>query len=67
MRAAVSPKVRVKAAGGVRTLDAMLACHAAGCSRVGATATAAIMEEAYKREKEGTLVESEEGKLEKAY
>ncbi len=67
MRAAVSQKVRVKAAGGVRTLDAMLSCRAAGCSRVGATATVAIMEEAYKREKEGTLVESEEGKLEKAY
>jgi deoxyribose-phosphate aldolase len=67
MRAAVSPKVRVKAAGGVRTLDAMLACRAAGCSRVGATATVAIMEEAYKREKEGTLAESVEGKLEKAY
>jgi hypothetical protein len=34
---------------------------------VGATATVAIMEEAYRREKEGTLTESTEGNLEKAY
>jgi deoxyribose-phosphate aldolase len=32
----------VKAAGGVRTLDAMLAMLAAGACRIGATATAAI-------------------------
>jgi deoxyribose-phosphate aldolase len=57
MRAACSSKVRVKAAGGVRTLDAMLACRAVGCTRCGATATVAIMEEAHKREKEGTLIE----------
>jgi deoxyribose-phosphate aldolase len=67
MRATVSQKVRVKAAGGVRTLDAVLACRAAGCSRVGATATIAIMEEAYKREKEGTLAESADDKLQRGY
>lgn len=67
MSASVSQKVRVKAAGGVRTLDAVLACRAAGCSRVGATATIAIMEEAYRREKEGTLAESADGRLEKTY
>ncbi len=42
MRHIVGPSVGVKAAGGVRTLDAMLAMLAAGACRVGATATAAI-------------------------
>ena len=59
MRATCSQKVAVKAAGGVRTLDAMLACRAVGCTRCGATATIAIMEEAYKREQAGTLQEIE--------
>lgn len=43
MRATVSEKVQVKAAGGVRTLDAILPVIDAGCTRVGATATAAIL------------------------
>jgi deoxyribose-phosphate aldolase len=42
MRRVVGPSVGVKAAGGVRTLDAMLQVLAAGACRVGATATAAI-------------------------
>jgi deoxyribose-phosphate aldolase len=42
MRRVVGESVGVKAAGGVRTLDAMLAMLAAGACRVGATATAAI-------------------------
>jgi deoxyribose-phosphate aldolase len=42
MRRVVGNIVGVKAAGGVRTLDAMLAMLAAGACRVGATATAAI-------------------------
>ncbi len=50
MRASVSPKVQVKAAGGVRTLDAMLAAVEAGCTRVGATATAAILDEYKQRQ-----------------
>jgi deoxyribose-phosphate aldolase len=45
MRAAVSPKVQVKAAGGVRSLDAALAVIDVGCTRFGATATAKILEE----------------------
>jgi deoxyribose-phosphate aldolase len=53
MRANVSPKVQVKAASGVRTLDAILAVIDAGCTRCGATATAAIMDEFEKRKKEG--------------
>jgi deoxyribose-phosphate aldolase len=42
MRRVVGDNVGVKAAGGVRTLDSMLAMLAAGACRVGATATAAI-------------------------
>jgi deoxyribose-phosphate aldolase len=42
MRRIVGNAVGVKAAGGVRTLDALLAMLAAGACRVGATATAAI-------------------------
>jgi deoxyribose-phosphate aldolase len=53
MRANVSEKVQVKAAGGVRTLDALLAVIDAGVTRCGATATAAIMDEFEKRQKEG--------------
>jgi deoxyribose-phosphate aldolase len=42
MRRVVGDRVGVKAAGGVRTLDEMLAMLAAGACRVGASATAAI-------------------------
>jgi deoxyribose-phosphate aldolase len=45
MRASVSPGVQVKAAGGVRTLDALLEVMAIGVSRVGATRTAAILDD----------------------
>ena len=45
MRRSVSPRVQVKAAGGVRTLDALLAVLDLGVTRVGATATAAILDE----------------------
>ena len=49
MKKSVGPKVKVKAAGGIRTLDQLLAVQAAGCSRCGATATATMLEEAEKR------------------
>jgi deoxyribose-phosphate aldolase len=39
-------KVQVKAAGGVRTLDDLLKVKEAGATRVGATATEAILQEA---------------------
>ena len=55
MRANCPPRMRIKAAGGVRTLDSALEARAVGVSRFGATATKAIMDEAVKREKEGTL------------
>jgi deoxyribose-phosphate aldolase len=45
MRANTSPHIRVKAAGGVRTLDALLAVMDLGVTRIGATATATIVEE----------------------
>ncbi len=49
MRQSVSEKVHVKAAGGMRTLDAVLKNLEAGADRFGVSATAAIMEEAEKR------------------
>lgn len=55
MRATVSPKVKVKAAGGIRTLGAVIAVAEAGAVRVGATATKVIMDEALERERAGTL------------
>jgi deoxyribose-phosphate aldolase len=45
MRRCSPPHVRVKAAGGVRTFDRLLAVRALGVSRVGATATKAILDE----------------------
>ena len=53
MRANVSDKVQVKAAGGIRTLDALLAVIDAGVTRYGATATATILDDFEKRLKEG--------------
>lgn len=49
MKESVGPKVKVKAAGGVRTLDGLIAVREAGCTRCGATATISIMEDAKKR------------------
>jgi len=45
MRASVSDKVQVKAAGGVRTLPALLDVINVGATRCGATATAAILDD----------------------
>lgn len=45
----VGPNVRVKAAGGVRTLDGLLQVKEMGVTRLGASATAVIMEDAYRR------------------
>jgi len=55
MRKTCSAKVQVKAAGGVRTLDGALSVRAVGCTRFGATATKAIIDEARERERQGTL------------
>jgi deoxyribose-phosphate aldolase len=43
MRANTSPHIGVKAAGGVRTLDALLAVMEIGVTRIGATATETII------------------------
>ncbi len=45
MRANVSEKVQVKAAGGIRSLPALLDVIDAGVTRCGATATAAILDD----------------------
>jgi deoxyribose-phosphate aldolase len=45
MRRTVSPHVQVKAAGGVRTLDALIDVMNLGVTRVGATATKAIIDD----------------------
>jgi deoxyribose-phosphate aldolase len=52
MRRSVSPHIGVKAAGGVRTLDALLAVMALGITRVGATQTKAMLED-FKARKAG--------------
>jgi deoxyribose-phosphate aldolase len=49
MRKYSAPEVKVKAAGGVRTLDDLLRVRSLGATRIGASATAAILEEAKKR------------------
>ena len=48
MREACSPKVQVKAAGGVRDLNGLILVRDLGATRCGATATAAMLEE-YKK------------------
>jgi deoxyribose-phosphate aldolase len=48
MRQAVSPKVQVKAAGGVRDLAAALKVRETGATRFGATQTESIMAEAHR-------------------
>ena len=45
MRANTSPHIQVKAAGGVRTLDALLEVMALGTTRIGATATKTIIDD----------------------
>lgn len=52
MRRSVSSKVQVKAAGGVRDLDALMHVRDLGTTRCGATATAAMLNE-YRRRARG--------------
>jgi deoxyribose-phosphate aldolase len=49
MRKHSAPHVQVKAAGGVRSLDDLLHVRSLGVTRVGATATIAMLEDAKKR------------------
>jgi len=46
MRQHAAPHIQVKAAGGVRDLDALLAVRALGVTRCGATRTAAMLDDA---------------------
>jgi deoxyribose-phosphate aldolase len=62
MRATCGPGVRVKAAGGIRTLgDALLEALACGATRIGATATEAILAEVRARAVDGGLVGGGDG------
>ncbi|WP_461117239.1 deoxyribose-phosphate aldolase [Spirosoma jeollabukense] len=49
MRKYIGPRVQVKASGGIRTLDELLRVKKTGVTRVGTSATVAIMTEAYHR------------------
>lgn len=49
MRANCSPKVKVKAAGGVRDLDGLIRVRDLGGARCGASATVAMLDEYHKR------------------
>lgn len=49
MRKESGPNVQIKAAGGVRTLDDLIMVMSLGVTRIGATATEAIIAEAKKR------------------
>ncbi len=49
MKESIGPEVKLKAAGGVRTLDQLIGVQEAGCTRSGATATETILEEAKQR------------------
>ncbi len=50
MRKHCSSNVQIKAAGGIRTLDDTLGVRSLGVTRIGATATKEIIEEARRRE-----------------
>lgn len=62
MRASVSPKVAVKAAGGVRDLDGLVKVRDLGGNRCGASATVAMLDEYRRREAAGET-ETREAKI----
>ena len=49
MRENSPPNVQIKAAGGVRDMDALLAVREIGVTRVGASRTASMMDECRER------------------
>jgi deoxyribose-phosphate aldolase len=63
MRATVSDRVQVKAAGGVRDLDGLMRVRELGASRCGATATAAMLDEYRRRERSDAHSPSGSGKI----
>ena len=58
MRKHTKPSIEVKAAGGVRTLKELITVKALGVSRVGATATETILNEASKLLSQGVNLDS---------
>jgi deoxyribose-phosphate aldolase len=64
MRSSVGPHMHVKAAHGVRTLDAALEMIDAGAVRIGAIATAAILEEFQARQKNKAVQEQKDAGVE---
>ncbi len=65
MRKHAAPEVQVKAAGGVRTLDDLLKVRELGVTRVGATATAKMLEEAMQRFEGKTKTENTDSETSK--
>lgn len=57
MRASVSPRVQVKAAGGVRDLDGLIKVRDLGATRCGATATAAMLD-TYRQRQQSSVASS---------
>ncbi len=57
MRKHSPPHIRVKAAGGIRTLDALLEVREIGVARSGATRTAEMLDECKQRIEASTLVQ----------
>jgi len=55
MRANCPSTLQIKAAGGVRTLDDLMRVRSLGVTRIGATATEAILQEAVKRNFPGPI------------
>lgn len=55
MRAHTDPSIEIKAAGGVRTLDDLLMVRELGVTRIGATATKVMLNEAIQRGFAGSL------------
>jgi deoxyribose-phosphate aldolase len=55
MRQHTAPHIQIKAAGGVRTLDELLAVRELGVTRIGATATKVIINEAIQRGFQGSV------------
>jgi len=66
MRRVTSPHVQIKAAGGVRTLDDLLAVMNLGVTRIGATQTKAMLDD-YRLRRGGPAPESAPAPTEGAY
>jgi deoxyribose-phosphate aldolase len=59
MRAHTSPRMRVKASGGIRNLDALIAMRDLGASRCGTSSTAKILDEFRRGEATGETAASD--------